>query len=60
MGLEIKLNKSRLVTAVTLTRLTLMPEKLPRDHGDISTRRASTYSEWMSGLVTSAFCGLLF
>jgi hypothetical protein len=35
MGFEIKLNKSRLVTLLTLTRLTLLPEKLPRDHGDV-------------------------
>jgi hypothetical protein len=35
MGFEIKPNKSRLATSLTLTRHTPMPEKLPRDHGDL-------------------------
>jgi hypothetical protein len=35
MGFEIKLNKSRLATSLTLTRRTLVLEKLPRDHGDL-------------------------
>ena len=32
---EIKLNKNRLAISLTLTRHTLMSEKLPRDHGDL-------------------------
>jgi hypothetical protein len=35
MGFEIKLNKSRLATSLTLTRHTMVPEKMPRDHGDV-------------------------
>jgi hypothetical protein len=34
MGFEIKLN-SRLVILLTLTRLTLLSEKLPHHHGDV-------------------------
>jgi hypothetical protein len=55
MGFEIKLKKSRLATVLTLTRHTLVPEKLPRDHGDLQTRRVNTCSEWTSGLFISAF-----
>jgi len=41
---EIKLNKSRLATSLTLTRHTQMPEKLPSDTGDVSARRVCTYT----------------
>jgi hypothetical protein len=47
-GFEINVKQSRLVTVLTLTRRTLVPEKLPLDHGDFLTRRMRTYSECTS------------